>query len=33
MDLNEHGWKDVLKVEYNDAHKHASKLCGSPFTS
>ena len=23
-----HGWKDVFKVEYNDAHKFASKLRG-----
>ena len=23
-----HGWKDVLKVEYNDLHKYASKLRG-----
>ncbi len=29
---NECGWKDVLKVEYNDPHKYASKLCGFPFT-
>ncbi len=27
----EYGWKDILKVEYNDAHKHASRLCGFPF--
>ena len=27
-----HGWKDVLKVEYNDPHKFASKLGGFPFT-
>ena len=29
--LNAHGWKDVLKVEYNDPHKHASKLHAFPF--
>ncbi len=29
---NEYGWKDVLKVEYNDPHKYASKLCGFPFS-
>ena len=27
-----YGWKDVLKVEYNDPHKFASKLRGFPFT-
>ena len=27
-----HGLKDVVKVEYNDPHKHASKLHGFPFT-
>ena len=26
-----HGWKDVLKVEYNDPHKYASVLHGFPF--
>jgi hypothetical protein len=26
------GWKDVLKVEYNDPHKMASKLRGFPVT-
>ena len=26
-----YGWKDVLKVEYNDPHKHASKLHAFPF--
>ena len=25
--------KCVLKVEYNNSHKHASKLCGFPFAS
>ena len=29
---NAYGWKDVLKVEYNDPHKFASKLPGFPFT-
>ena len=29
---NAHGWKDVLKVEYNDPHKFASKLRGFYFT-
>ena len=28
-----HGLKDVLKVEYNDALKNASKLHGFPDTS
>ena len=27
-----HGWKDVLKVEYNDPHTFATKLGGFPFT-
>ena len=27
-----YGWKDVLKVEYNDPDKFASKLRGFPFT-
>ena len=27
-----HGQKDVLKVEYNDPHKYASKLYRFPFT-
>ena len=26
------GWKDNLKVEYNDPHKFAAKLRGFPFT-
>ena len=26
------GWKDVVKVEYNDPHKFASKLSGFLFT-
>ena len=26
------GKKDVAKVEYNDPHKHASKLHGFPFS-
>ena len=25
--------KEAVKVEYNDPHKHASKLHGFPFTS
>ena len=25
------GWKDVLKVEYNDPHKYALKWRGLPF--
>ena len=29
---NAYGQKDVLKVEYNDPHKFASKLHGFPFT-
>ena len=29
---NAYGWKDVLKVEYTDPHKFASKLRGFPFT-
>ena len=29
---NAYDWKDVLKVEYNDPHKFASKLHGFPFT-
>ena len=29
---NTHGYKDDLKVEYNDPHKFASKLRGFPFT-
>ena len=28
---NAYGWKDVLKVEYNDPRKFASKLNGFPF--
>ena len=27
-----HGWQDILKVEYNDPHKFASKLPGFLFT-
>ena len=26
-----HGWKDILKVEYNDPHKFASELSGFTF--
>ena len=26
-----HGWKDVLKVEYNDPHKHVSIMHGFSF--
>ena len=29
---NAYGWKDVLKVEYNDPHKFASKSRGFPST-
>ena len=28
-----YGWTDILKVEYNEPHKHAWKLHGFPFTS
>ena len=31
--LNAYGWKDVLKVEYNDPHKFASKLRGFPYSA
>ena len=30
---NAYGQKDVVKVEYNDPHKHASNTLGFPFTS
>ena len=26
-----YGWKDVVKVKYNDPHKFAFKLRGFPF--
>ena len=29
--INAYVWKNVLKVEYNDSHKFASKLLGFPF--
>ena len=29
---NAYGYKDDLKVKYNDPHKFASKLRGFPFT-